>query len=343
MSSVKKPTAPAQDAYQLTAVDKFQIATLEAEGKTEKDPVRKNNILACINYIKRHGIPKQESQVLYAHDSKPVLESKRNYRKQTDLKGSLHAVRSKLCVVHATDSELMTGAGAGSGSGSGAGPTKSAEDYKAKPPTARELKELPKDMQPETDIEFMNYGLYLPARPQVNPGTRSRPMHQLYLQIRIPDEDGGSEKDAQALKIWNDTGCSTQVILDEDFERLLGFRPAVPAQNGKPARAAQPAREYKGDIGATTTHTASGLASRRKINALIRLCTVPDCSVRLLEEWQSVEVNIASDNNALRLSGNAMRKNIGFATPPGNEFLVASPSRRALAWQVLRFPAANKG
>lgn len=158
----------------------------------------------------------------------------------------------------------------------------------------------------------------------------------MYLQIRIPDEDGGSLQDAQALKIWNDTGCSTQVIFESDFQRLLGYRPAIAAENGKPAQAEKPARPYGGDMGDSVSHTASGLAARRRINALIRVCTTADFKTPLRNEWDRVEINIASDENALRLSGNAMRKHLIFATPTGNGCLFVSPSRRAIAWQILR-------
>lgn len=109
MSSVKKPAAPVQHTYRLTEVDKFQIQVLQADEKAEKDPVKKNNILACINYIKGHGIPKEDSHVLYAHNSKAVQELKMEYRKKIGSNGPLHAVRSKLCVVVSCALELLYG------------------------------------------------------------------------------------------------------------------------------------------------------------------------------------------------------------------------------------------
>lgn len=158
----------------------------------------------------------------------------------------------------------------------------------------------------------------------------------MYLHIRIADEHGDSLADAQALEIWNDTGSSVQVIRQSDMNRLLGFRPAVPAQNGRPAQAARPPREHTGFENEVMAHTAGGPVPRVMIKALIRVCKDKDCK-QPLRDWEEAPISVASNEDALRLSGNAMRKNLIFATPRGNSCLFVSPSRRAIAWQILRF------
>lgn len=148
----------------------------------------------------------------------------------------------------------------------------------------------------------------------------------MYLQIRIADEHGGSLQDAQALQIWNDTGSSVQVIHRSDMDRLLGFRPGETAP-----------RRHTGVEREIMSQTAGGLVNRLLIKALIRVCKDQECKQPLRDVWDEVPVSVASDNEALRLSGNAMRSNLIFATPRGNSCLFVSPSRRAIAWQILRF------
>lgn len=111
-----------------------------------------------------------------------------------------------------------------------------------------------------------------------------------------------------------------------DMDRLLGFRPGQTA-----------ARKHTGFEREILSNTAGGLVNRLLIKALIRVCKDKDCKQPLRDVWDEVPVSVALDDEALRLSGNAMRKNLVFATPKGNSCLFVSPSRRAIAWQILRF------
>jgi hypothetical protein len=139
----------------------------------------------------------------------------------------------------------------------------------------------------------------------------------IFASFRLISEYGGDPNMTINVSIANDTGSTRQTIFTTDLTNLHYDR-----------------NTYRGRRGNTTVATANGLVDRERIVIEIQLLTADGTALSPWFREVALIKSIAPGVPSVRLSGNAMRDYLYFATAPGNTTLYVAKKKNGLVTQL---------
>lgn len=142
-------------------------------------------------------------------------------------------------------------------------------------------------------------------------------MHEIFARFRLIAAFGGDPNTTINVSIGNDTGSNTQTIFTTDLVNLNHNR-----------------NTYFGHVGFVSVGTANGVMHREQIQIEIQLISANGTAVSpWFREWALV-TPFQPGGTQCRLSGNAMRNHLFFATAPGNTTLFVVEKKNGIVTQL---------
>jgi len=143
------------------------------------------------------------------------------------------------------------------------------------------------------------------------------PLHVILARFRLVAAYGGNPNITTNVSIVNDTGSDAQTIFSTDLTNLHYNH-----------------NTYRGRMGFVHVGTANGVVPRERVMIEIQLIKADGTIVSpwLLET--AVITPVQQGVPQLRLSGNAMRNHLYFATAPGNATLFVSEKKNGIVTQL---------
>ncbi|KAK9318986.1 hypothetical protein V1517DRAFT_79840 [Lipomyces orientalis] len=142
-------------------------------------------------------------------------------------------------------------------------------------------------------------------------------MHEIFAKFRLPAIYGGQPNVVLDVSIANDTGSNTQTIFTTDLA-FLGYNPHT----------------YTGRLGPTFLSTASGGIYRQQIVLEMQIIEADGTAISSWFEEVAVITVPEPGVPLCRLSGNAMRNFLYFATAPGNSTLYVAKKKNGIISQL---------
>ncbi|KAH8781049.1 hypothetical protein F5883DRAFT_539250 [Diaporthe sp. PMI_573] len=140
-------------------------------------------------------------------------------------------------------------------------------------------------------------------------------MHQIYCKVRLGPHAGTDDKDEGIdLDVCNDTGSTLHTIHQSTWDKFLKAK-------------------FKGKRTPVRVSTAGGLFDSYAYDIQLRIYNDME-RTKPLTEWFHIETVVRPDTHK-QLSGSELRNECIFATPMGNEKLIAGTSKLGVAWRLL--------
>lgn len=138
---------------------------------------------------------------------------------------------------------------------------------------------------------------------------------QIYCKVRLGPNSGTDKNDEGIdLDVCNDTGSNLHTIHQSTWDMFL-----------KP--------EYTGRIARVRVSTLGGIFDSFSYDIELRIYNDME-RTKPLTEWFHIETIVRPDTHK-QLSGSELRNECIFATPMGNEKLIAGTSKLGVAWRLL--------
>ncbi|KAK3943394.1 hypothetical protein QBC46DRAFT_39984 [Diplogelasinospora grovesii] len=341
---------------------------LENQRSAERDEYRKANIKACIAWIREKRRGPKPGRTLWAVDGKAREDSDEEFLRASQDKKLQKVSREVIALEGSLEEQMMY-----SGSGGGRYPDDDDDPSSYRPSSSRPSSSRPPTsggrrvslrpggpgLSQQTNLAYRPppsgnaaavYGApppppasYSSGGPGFASGAPPMPfpqpdaeqmaqvaefrqrasgtsgMHIIYAKVMVSAKDGGLEENAMEIDICNDTGSSMQTIT----QALWNF-----ISNG--------GRDYNRLIRQGRVIGATGQpVIQDRVQVLLRIYKdMP--RTKPLTGWFDAVVTINPDQDAKCLSGMEMRDILIFATPKGNDYLIAGKSRLAVATLILR-------
>jgi len=138
--------------------------------------------------------------------------------------------------------------------------------------------------------------------------------NQILARFRLVAEYGGDPNITTNVTILNDTGSNAQTIFRADLHNLL-YNPQT----------------YQGYRGVVRVTTAGGVVLREQIEIEMQVLKADGTGV---SPWFREIGLVAPQALQFRLSGNAMRNHLYFATSPGNGILFVARKKNGIMAQL---------
>ncbi len=142
-------------------------------------------------------------------------------------------------------------------------------------------------------------------------------LKQIFARFRLVAAFGGNPNITTNVSIANDTGSDTQTIFSTDLNNL-NYNPNT----------------YQGRFGVVGVATPNGVMFREQIMIEIQLMSANGTLISPWFQENALVTPVQPAGTQCRLSGNAMRNHLFFATAPGNNTLFVAEKKNGIVSQL---------